>query len=74
MIVSKNLHVVLTLFAVEVFLEGGAVTDIRPEVRTGDLLSSFAIKNRIIMSVLRRKKPYVNNFLPIFVILYTDCI
>ena len=56
MIVYKSFHILLTLFAVEVFLEGGAVTDIRPEVRTGDLLSSFAIKNRIIISVLRRKK------------------
>ena len=34
----------LTLLAAEVFLEGGAVTDIRPPPRTGDLLSSLAEK------------------------------
>ena len=40
---------VLTLFVAEGFLEGGAVVDIRPEVRTGDLLSSFAARNIIIV-------------------------
>ena len=45
---------VLTLFVAEGFLEGGAVVDIRPE-RTGDLLSSLAARNIIIISVFRRK-------------------
>ena len=34
----------LTLLAVDVFLDGGAVTESLPDVRTGDLLSSLAEK------------------------------
>ena len=37
----------LTLLAAEVFLEGGAVTEIRPPPpRTGDLLSSLAVTKK----------------------------
>ena len=39
--------VFLTLFTAEVFLEGGAVTDIRPPLLTGDLLSSLAMERNV---------------------------
>ena len=47
--VDSMCHILLklTLLAAEVFLEGGAVTDIRPPPpRTGDLLSSLAENKR----------------------------
>ena len=41
-----NLLAELTLLAVDVFLDGGAVTESLPDVRTGDLLSSLAEKQK----------------------------
>ena len=35
---------ILTLLTADVFRDGGAVTDMRPPLLTGDLLSSLAIK------------------------------
>ena len=35
---------VLTLLTADVLRDGGAVTDMRPPLLTGDLLSSLAIK------------------------------
>ena len=47
-----NLLVKLTLLAVDVFLDGGAVTESLPEVRTGDLLSSLAEKQKRIFNLI----------------------
>ena len=49
----------LTLLAVDVFLDGGAVTESLPDVRTGDLLSSLAEK---------QKRMFTISFIP-----YTTC-
>ena len=52
-----NLLAELTLLAVDVFLDGGAVTESLPDVRTGDLLSSLAEKQKRIFNLIR-KIPY----------------
>ena len=41
----------LTLLAVDVFLDGGAVTESLPDVRTGDLLSSLAEKQKRMFTI-----------------------
>ena len=51
-----SLLVKLTLLAVDVFLDGGAVTESLPDVRTGDLLSSLAEKHKRIFTLI--------NFIP----------
>ena len=48
----------LTLLAVDVFLDGGAVTESLPDVRTGDLLSSLAEKQKR-MFILISFIPYI---------------
>ena len=48
-----NLLAELTLLAVDVFLDGGAVTESLPDVRTGDLLSSLAEKQKRIFTLIR---------------------
>ena len=47
-----NLLAELTLLAVDVFLDGGAVTESLPDVRTGDLLSSLAVKQKRIFNLI----------------------
>ena len=47
-----NLLAKLTLLAVDVFLDGGAVTESLPDVRTGDLLSSLAVKQKKIFTLI----------------------
>ena len=43
----KMWDISLTLLTADVFCEGGAVTDMRPPLLTGDLLSSLAVKIRL---------------------------
>ena len=53
----------LTLLAVDVFLDGGAVTESLPDVRTGDLLSSLAEKQKR-MFTLKSFIPYTTLWYP----------
>ena len=53
-----NLLAELTLLAVDVFLDGGAVTESLPDVRTGDLLSSLAVKQKKIFTLISFN-PYI---------------
>ena len=58
---------ILTLFAVDVFLDGGAVSEIRPEVRTGDLLSSFA---KFSLQEIKNKQKCMKHFITLHVQVY----